>query len=175
MRTGVVIGCASHRTISSSSLAPRVMVALRHVSHRLSPAVRDRAVINLDQHASAIVQLAMPCDVGRRFVRSWRRLPRQAPVRRGTSCDGAGRQGREGTADRTSRDTQRLICRGDVMLNALDRRDARRRRLRCGTGSLAREGRHRRRRLRLYVFDCGMLTISTEGVTRYHVTPARSR
>jgi glyoxylase-like metal-dependent hydrolase (beta-lactamase superfamily II) len=25
---------------------------------------------------------------------------------------------------------------------------------------------------RLYVFDCGMLTISTEGVTRYHVTPA---
>jgi len=25
--------------------------------------------------------------------------------------------------------------------------------------------------LRLYVFDCGMLTISTEGVTRYHVTP----
>ena len=26
--------------------------------------------------------------------------------------------------------------------------------------------------LRLYVFDCGMLTISTEGVTRYHVTPA---
>ena len=25
--------------------------------------------------------------------------------------------------------------------------------------------------VRLYVFDCGMLTISTEGVTRYHVTP----
>jgi glyoxylase-like metal-dependent hydrolase (beta-lactamase superfamily II) len=25
---------------------------------------------------------------------------------------------------------------------------------------------------RLYVFDCGMLTITTEGVTRYHVTPA---
>lgn len=25
---------------------------------------------------------------------------------------------------------------------------------------------------RLFVFDCGMLTISTEGVTRYHVTPA---
>ena len=24
----------------------------------------------------------------------------------------------------------------------------------------------------MYVFDCGMLTISTEGVTRYHVTPA---
>jgi hypothetical protein len=37
MRTGVVIGCASHRTISSSSLAPRVMVELRHVSHRLRP------------------------------------------------------------------------------------------------------------------------------------------
>ena len=26
--------------------------------------------------------------------------------------------------------------------------------------------------VRLYVFDCGMLTISTEGVTRYHVTPS---
>jgi glyoxylase-like metal-dependent hydrolase (beta-lactamase superfamily II) len=26
--------------------------------------------------------------------------------------------------------------------------------------------------VRLYVFDCGTLTISTEGVTRYHVTPA---
>lgn len=26
--------------------------------------------------------------------------------------------------------------------------------------------------LRLYVFDCGMLTVSPEGVTRYHVTPA---
>ena len=26
--------------------------------------------------------------------------------------------------------------------------------------------------VRLYVFDCGMLTITTEGVTRYHVTPA---
>jgi len=26
--------------------------------------------------------------------------------------------------------------------------------------------------VRLYIFDCGMLTISTEGVTRYHVTPA---
>jgi N-acyl homoserine lactone hydrolase len=26
--------------------------------------------------------------------------------------------------------------------------------------------------LRLYVFDCGMLTITPEGVTRYHVTPA---
>ena len=26
--------------------------------------------------------------------------------------------------------------------------------------------------MRLYVFDCGMLTISTEGVQRYHVTPA---
>jgi glyoxylase-like metal-dependent hydrolase (beta-lactamase superfamily II) len=25
---------------------------------------------------------------------------------------------------------------------------------------------------KLFVFDCGMLTISTEGVTRYHVTPA---
>jgi N-acyl homoserine lactone hydrolase len=25
--------------------------------------------------------------------------------------------------------------------------------------------------LRLYVFDCGMLTMTTEGVTRYHVTP----
>src|SRR4030095_10386635 len=25
--------------------------------------------------------------------------------------------------------------------------------------------------VRLYVFDCGMLTITTEGVTRYHVTP----
>jgi glyoxylase-like metal-dependent hydrolase (beta-lactamase superfamily II) len=25
---------------------------------------------------------------------------------------------------------------------------------------------------RLYVFDCGMLTMTTEGVTRYHVTPA---
>jgi len=28
------------------------------------------------------------------------------------------------------------------------------------------------RTVRLYVFDCGMLTISTEGVTRYHVTPS---
>jgi glyoxylase-like metal-dependent hydrolase (beta-lactamase superfamily II) len=26
--------------------------------------------------------------------------------------------------------------------------------------------------MRLYVFDCGLLTISTEGVTRYHVTPS---
>jgi glyoxylase-like metal-dependent hydrolase (beta-lactamase superfamily II) len=25
--------------------------------------------------------------------------------------------------------------------------------------------------VRLYIFDCGMLTITTEGVTRYHVTP----
>ena len=25
--------------------------------------------------------------------------------------------------------------------------------------------------MRLYVFDCGMLTISLEGVARYHVTP----
>ncbi len=25
--------------------------------------------------------------------------------------------------------------------------------------------------VRLYVFDCGMLTMTTEGVTRYHVTP----
>jgi len=28
------------------------------------------------------------------------------------------------------------------------------------------------RTVRLYVFDCGMLTMTTEGVTRYHVTPA---
>src|SRR5213083_2743690 len=26
--------------------------------------------------------------------------------------------------------------------------------------------------LRLYVFDCGLLNITTEGVQRYHVTPA---
>jgi glyoxylase-like metal-dependent hydrolase (beta-lactamase superfamily II) len=26
--------------------------------------------------------------------------------------------------------------------------------------------------VRLYIFDCGMLTMTTEGVTRYHVTPA---
>src|SRR5947208_15175545 len=26
--------------------------------------------------------------------------------------------------------------------------------------------------LRLYIFDCGMLAITPEGVTRYHVTPA---
>jgi glyoxylase-like metal-dependent hydrolase (beta-lactamase superfamily II) len=29
--------------------------------------------------------------------------------------------------------------------------------------------------LRLYLFDCGMLTMSTEGVTRYHVTPSEVR
>jgi hypothetical protein len=28
------------------------------------------------------------------------------------------------------------------------------------------------RTMRLYVFDCGLLNITTEGVQRYHVTPA---
>jgi glyoxylase-like metal-dependent hydrolase (beta-lactamase superfamily II) len=49
--------------------------------------------------------------------------------------------------------------------------------LMLGAGVLAAQGPSPRKAsppttVRLYVFDCGMLTMTTEGVTRYHVTPA---
>ena len=57
------------------------------------------------------------------------------------------------------------------MLHAFVAADAWRQRSARRAGSRAQEA-SPPKTVRLYVFDCGMLTISTEGVTRYHVTPA---